>query len=156
MHESIDQYDQAILRALKKDGALTNAQLSEMVNLSPSQCSRRRLRLEKEGIIAGYHARLNDEAMGLGLRAVIRVNLNSHSEKNAKEFSGLLNSHDEIIEAFSVSGDADYILIVQCKDLASFSDFIHTVLLPQPIIGQVKSEIALKEIKQPHSLHLPK
>ena len=118
MHISLNHHDRAILRALQKNGALTNAQLSEAVNLSPSQCSRRRLRMENAGIIAGYHARLNAEAMGFSLRAVVRVNLNSHSEKNAQDFARLLNSHDEIIEAFSGSGDADYVLIMQCKDLA--------------------------------------
>lgn len=148
MHISLNSYDHAILRALRRNGALTTAQLSEAVHLSPSQCSRRRLRMEKAGIITGYHARLNAQAMGLSLRAVVRVNLNSHSEKNARDFSNLLNAYDEIIEAFSVSGDADYVLIMQCKDLANFADFIHTVLLPQPIVGQVKSEIALRQIKR--------
>lgn len=107
------------------------------------------MRLEKEGIIAGYHARLNHEALGLTLRAVVRVNLNSHSQQNETDFISLVSHHDEITEAFSVSGDADYVLIMQCRDLASFSDFIHHILLPKPMIGQVKSEIALSQIKQP-------
>ncbi|MEM9585178.1 MAG: Lrp/AsnC family transcriptional regulator [Pseudomonadota bacterium] len=146
MHTSLDSFDHQILRALEKNGALTNAQLSETVNLSTSQCSRRRVRLEKDGFILGYHARLNADAMGITLRAVVRVNLNSHSAENENEFTKMLASHDEIVEAFSVSGDADYILILQCENLARFADFIHSKLLPQPVIGQVRSEIVLKEI----------
>lgn len=150
MHALLDSHDHQILRALQRDGALTNAQLSEVVNLSASQCSRRRIRLEKDGVIAGYHARLNAEALGLGLRAVVRVNLNSHSADNAKDFAMMLASHPEIVEAFSVSGDADYVLIMQCESLTSFADFIHSRLLPQAIIGQVRSEIVLKDIKRPY------
>ena len=150
MHFSIDAFDHQILRALERNGALTNAQLSELVHLSTSQCSRRRVRLEKEGIISGYHARLNAEAMGMTLRAVVRINLNSHSAENEREFTAMLSRNDEIIEAFSVSGDADYILIMQCENLAGFADFIHAKLLPQSIIGQVRSEIVLRDVKRPH------
>ena len=97
-----------------------------------------------------HHARLNHEALGLTLRAVVRVYLYSHSQQNETDFISLVSHHDEITEAFSVSGDADYVLIMQCRDLASFSDFIHHILLPKPMIGQVKSEIALRQIKQPY------
>lgn len=151
MHISLDQFDYQILRALERNGALTNAQLSEVVNLSTSQCSRRRVRLEKDGFISGYHARLNAEAMGFTLRAVVRVNLNSHSTQNERDFTNFLAHHDQIVEAFSVSGDADYILILQCENLGDFADFIHSSLLPQPMIAQVRSEIVLKDIKRPHA-----
>jgi len=150
-HISLDTFDHKILRALQRNGALTNAQLSEEVNLSTSQCSRRRVRLEKEGIISGYHARINAEAMGIALRAVVRVNLNSHSASNENDFIKMLASHDEIVEAFSVSGDADYVLILQCENLTRFADFIHSTLLPHAVIGQVRSEVVLKDIKRPHS-----
>ena len=149
MQISLDNYDHVILNALVRNGALTNAQLSDQVNLSASQCSRRRIRLEAEGLIEGYHAKLNAEVMGISLRAIVRVNLKSHSEENAEYFAKLLQQHEEIVEAFSVSGDADYVLIVQFKNLTLFGDFIHSSLLPQKIIGQVRSEIVLREIKRP-------
>jgi DNA-binding Lrp family transcriptional regulator len=148
MHISLDAFDSKILRALVKNGALTNAQLSEIVNLSTSQCSRRRVRLEKAKFISGYHARLNPDAMGRALRTVVRVNLNSHSADNENKFSKMLKSNDAIVEAFSVSGDADYILILQNESLIRFADFIHSKLLRQPIINQVRSEIVLRDFKQ--------
>ena len=144
---TLDDFDQNILQALEQDGALTNAQLSEIVNLSASQCSRRRMRLEQDGVITSYHARLNSQKMGLTLKAVVRVNLHSHSEENEAEFNRLIHHCDEIKEAFSVSGDADYVLVMQCRDLSHFSDFIHNILLPKTMIAHVKSEIALKQIK---------
>ena len=149
MQVSLDQYDHKILNALVRNGALTNAQLSEHVNLSASQCSRRRIRLETEGVIQGYHARLNQKTMGISLRAMVRVHLQSQSEENAVHFARLLEQYKEIVEAFSVSGDADYVLIVQCENLEQFADFIHSSLLPQKIIGQVRSELVLREIKRP-------
>ena len=103
MSISLDPYDIKILDALEKNGALTNTQLSEIVNLSASQCSRRRIRLEQEAFITGYHARLNNEKIGLTLRSVVRVNLNSHSQQNEADFINLIHQHEEIKEAFSVS-----------------------------------------------------
>ena len=149
MQISLDNYDHVILNALVRNGALTNAQLSDQVNLSASQCSRRRIRLEAEGLIEGYHAKLNAEVMGISLRAIVRVNLQSHSEENAEYFAKFLEQHEEIVEAFSVSGDADYVLIVQFKNLTLFGDFMESSLLPQKIIGQVRSESVLREIKRP-------
>ena len=88
MQVSLDEYDRKILTALVQNGALTNAQLSEIVSLSPSQCSRRRINLEAKGIIQGYHARLDAEAIGIALRAIVRVNLQSHLRKTQKIFYG--------------------------------------------------------------------
>ena len=148
MQVSLDKYDRKILDALVQNGALTNAQLSEIVNLSPSQCSRRRINLETKGVIQGYHARLNSEAIGISLRAIVRINLQSHAEDDAKEFLRLIEQQQEVAEAFSVSGDSDYVLILKCENLRTFADFIHTKLLPQKVISQVRSEIVLNEIKR--------
>lgn len=135
------------MRALEQDSAHTNARLAEAIGLSTSQCSRRRAALEANGVIVGYHARLDTEAMGRSLRAVVRVNLTSHSEDQAGEFTSLVAQSDEIKEAFAVSGDADYVLLIQCADLATFANFIHETLLPFPNVGQVKSEIVLRGLK---------
>lgn len=78
----------------------------------------------------------------------MRVNLQSHAEEDAKDFLRLIEQNQEVAEAFSVSGDADYVLILQCENLRTFADFIHTKLLPQKVIRQVRSEIVLNEIKR--------
>jgi len=147
MHNKLDKFDLLILQALERDGAQTNAAVAELVGLSTSQCSRRRASLEKSGVIVGYHARLNPEIMGRNLRAVVRVNLNSHNKDKAGEFASLVESSVEIKEAFAVSGDADYVLLIQCEDLNKFARFIHETLLPFPNVGQVKSEIVLHGLK---------
>lgn len=147
MHKKLDKFDLAILRALERDGSQTNARLAEFVGLSTSQCSRRRAALEESGVIVGYHARLDPAAMGRSLRAVVRVNLASHSEERAGEFNALVERSSEIREAFAVSGDADYVLLIQCTDLTAFANFIHQTLLPFPNVAHVKSEIVLRGLK---------
>ncbi len=143
----IDRFDRAILKALQRNAALTNAELAQLVNLSPSQCSRRRSRLEAGGQIAGYAARLDPASLGYGLKAVTRVNLVSHSERNAESFADFLARHAEVRQAFSVSGEADYVLIIVARDLAAFADFIHRHLLLHPQVGRVQSEIVLMNLK---------
>lgn len=143
----IDQFDHAILAALQEDASLTNAALAEMVNLSASQISRRRVALEKAGIIRGYGARLDAARLGFGLRAVTRVNLRSHGADMESDFARFVATHPQICAAFSVSGDADYILDIRVADLQAFADFIHLKLLPHPQVAQVRSEIVLKTLK---------
>lgn len=147
-HEmDMDRFDIAILGALQRDGSMTNAALAEVANLSASQCSRRRAALEQAGVIEGYSARLNPAKLGFGLRAIIRVNLSSHGQRKEDDFARFVASHPQIRSAFSVSGDADYVLDVRVRDLEAFADFVHRHLLPHPQVSQVRSEIVLRTLK---------
>lgn len=143
----MDEFDHKIALSLQRDASLTNAQLAEVVNLSPSQCSRRKAALENNGVIQGYTANLNPKAMGYNLRAVVRVNLLSHDGTNDSRFSKFISACDEVLEAHSVSGDFDYVLSIYVHDLDTFADFIHNRLLPHPDVSQVRSEIVLKTLK---------
>ena len=96
---SVDAFDLKMLAALQDDGRLTNQQLADLVGLSASQCSRRRMRLEEEKVIAGYHADLAGEALGFNLIAFIHITLATHSPDNAKKFRALVNRVDAIQEA---------------------------------------------------------
>ena len=141
----MDRADVSILNALQNDGSLSNVALAEVVNLSPSQCSRRRNALEQEGVIAGYHARINPRSVGFGLRAITRVNLSGHGKEDS--FLDFLNEREEVRTAHSASGDADYILEIYVRDLDAFASFIHDALLPHPQVGHVRSEIVLRTVK---------
>lgn len=144
---TLDQFDIAILSALQKDGTMTNAALSEVANLSPSQCSRRRSALEEAGLISGYSARLNARKLGFGLRAITRVNLLGHGQGKDDAFARFVAAQPEIRSAFSVSGDADYVLDIVVQDLDAYADFLHQKLLPHPQVAQVRSEMILKTLK---------
>ena len=142
-----DDYDRAILAALQADASLTNAQLGERVNLSPSQCSRRRAALEAAGVIAGYAARLDPRALGFGIRAFTRVNLRAHGRASDSDFAGAIGRLPQVRRAHSVSGDADYLLEIVVEDVDALAAFVHEHLLPHPAIAQVRSEIVLKTVK---------
>ena len=155
MHgRDIDQFDLAILRALQRDGSLTNAALAETVCLSASQVSRRRAALEADGIIEGYRARLDAGALGYGLRAITRVNLAAHSAHSNETFSTFVRGKPQVRSAYSVSGDADYILHIHVRDLEAFADFVHRHLLPHPDVQHVRSEIVLTTLKEEEGLPL--
>lgn len=155
MHDRvIDGFDRAILTALQRDGSLTNAALAERVHLSPSQVSRRRAALEADGIIEGYSARLDAGRLGFGLRAVTRVNLAAHGVRSDETFGTFVRSKPQVREAYSVSGDADYVLHIHVRDLEAFADFIHRHLLPHPEVAHVRSEIVLTRLKEDTGLPL--
>src|ERR1700752_1094014 len=134
-----DPFDLKMLAPLQDDGRLTNQELADLVGLSASQCSRRRMRLEEEKVIAGYHADLSGEALGFNLIAFINITLATHSPDNAKKFRALVNRVDEIQEAYSLTGDSDYVLKAVLRDLKSLSDIVNDVLMPHPSVAHVRS-----------------
>src|SRR5258705_7242157 len=151
---SVDTFDLKMLAALQDDGRLTNQQLADLVGLSASQCSRRRMRLEQEKVIAGYHADLSGEALGFNLIAFIHITLATHSPDNAKKFRALVNRVDEIQEAYSLTGDADYLLKAVLRDLKSLSDIVNNVLMPHQSVAHVRSSIVLDRLKERSKLPL--
>ncbi len=150
---SVDAFDLKILSALQDDGRLTNQQLADLVGLSASQCSRHRMRLEEEGI-SGYHADLASEALSFGVIAFIHITLATHSPDNAKRFRALVNRVDDIQEAYSLTGDADYLLKAVLRDLKSLSDIVNNVLMPHQSVAHVRSSIVLDRLKESSKLPL--
>jgi len=151
---SVDAFDLRMLAALQDDGRLTNQQLADLVGLSASQCSRRRMRLEQEKVIAGYAANLSGETLGFGLIAFITIALATHSPDNSKKFRALINRVDAIQEAYSLTGDADYVLKAVLRDLKDLSDLVNNVLMPHPSVAHVRSSIVLDRLKESAKLPL--
>ncbi len=143
----LDSFDLKLLAALQEDGRLTNAELAERIGLSASQCSRRRIRLEESGIIRGYEARIDAERVGLPVLALVQVVLGTHSNDNARKFAAFVNSVEEIQEAYSVTGDADYVLKVVVASLPDLAKLISDTILVHPTVSHVKSSIVLGRLK---------
>ncbi len=154
--EELDQFDRKILALLQIDARLTNNDLSERVNLSPSQCSRRRQRLEESGFIRGYRAVLDRDLLGFPLVNIISVTLATHNRDNARRFAELLARLPEVQEAHALTGEMDYIVKVVTPDLKSLSDFVNGVLLPHEAVQHVKTAIVLETLKETGSLPLAK
>ncbi|WP_424985832.1 Lrp/AsnC family transcriptional regulator [Microbulbifer sp. S227A] len=144
----LDSTDTRLLAALQKDAHLTAQQLGEMLNLSPSQAGRRRQRLESMGYIRGYSARLDPLRLGLTVQGFIQVQLETHGPEQSKGFARLVQTRPEITSAWTMTGDADYLLRVYCEDLPALNALIHDVLLAHPVVARVQSQIVMDQLKR--------
>jgi DNA-binding Lrp family transcriptional regulator len=151
---SIDQFDRKILALLQEDARLTNNEISERINLSPSQCSRRRQRLEEEGYVSAYRAQLDRERLGFSLVSMISVTLATHNRDNARRFADLVSRLPEVQEAHALTGEMDYHLKVVTRDLKALSEFVNDVLLPHESVQHVKTAIVLQSLKEAGPLPL--
>ncbi|MGI9228549.1 MAG: Lrp/AsnC family transcriptional regulator [Gammaproteobacteria bacterium] len=143
----IDETDRSLLRALQQDALLTAQELGERLNLSPSQAGRRRQRLEKTGYLKGARAIVDAAGLGLGIQAFVSVQMVTHSEKNHTSFLRLVRATEAITAAFTLTGEADYLLRVWCKDLQALHQLIHGTLLPHQAIARVQSQIVVDQMK---------
>lgn len=124
----IDQTDRRILRALSRDGRLSNLALADQVGLSPSACLRRVAALEKRGVIAGYRAVLNPEKIGIGFTAYVTVGLNKHNKESQHAFERAMKNAPEVSECHNTTGAVEYLLRVEVADLVAYKHF-HTEVL---------------------------
>jgi DNA-binding Lrp family transcriptional regulator len=152
--KDVDAFDRKILALLQEDARLTNNDLSERVNLSASQCSRRRQRLEEEGLIRGYRAVLDRERLGFPLVNIVSVTLATHNRDNARRFAELLARLPEVLEAHALTGEMDYFVKVVTPDLKSLAEFVNDVLLPHESVQHVKTSIVLQTLKGTTALPL--
>ncbi len=148
----MDAFDLKLLAALQQDGRLTNFELADRVGLSPSQCSRRRALLEQSGVIAGYHAHLSAEALGLDVTVFVQVTLATHSPENAQRFRRLIAGLHEVQEAYALTGEADYLVKLTVHDLKALSQILNEVFLPHESVAHVRSSIVLDRLKQTTTL----
>lgn len=143
----LDETDKRLLAALQRDAQLTAQQLSEMLHLSPSQAGRRRQRLEAEGLVKCYVARLDALSLGLSVQGFIQVHLASHGADQSRAFKTLVERTPEITDAWTMTGDADYLLRVYCADLPDLNRLIQDVLLLHPAVARVQSQIVMDQLK---------
>ncbi len=143
----LDKTDSRLLAELQKNAHLPAAELGDMLALSPSQAGRRRQRLEMDGYITGYGAKLDAQRLGLTVQGFVQVQMAAHDDKAAKSFASLITLRPEVISAWTLTGEADYLLHVYCADLAALNIFIQEVLLPHPAVARVQSQIVMNELK---------
>ena len=144
----LDEYDLKLLKAVQQDARASNVELSDRVLLSPSQCSRRLARLEEIGVIAAYHAAVSPEKVGLSVSAYVQVVLKRHDRDAVDRFRQALNNLPQILEAYAITGDADFILKVVATDLKSLSGYLMDHILMQDAVGTIRSNIMLDCIKK--------
>jgi len=138
--------------ALQRDGRISNQRLAEAVGLSPAAAWRRVKTLEDDGTIARYVALLDRGRTKLDLCAFIHVTLARHVQESTTAFEAAILDRPEVLECYATTGDADFILRVVAKDIAAFDRFLEDFLFALPQISQVRSNIALRELKQETAL----
>lgn len=143
----MDSIDRKIIRTLQQDGRISNQELSETVNLSPSPCLRRLRQLEKSGVITGYAARIDAEAYGLPLLVFVRVTLANHSEEVIHKFENAIDGIEEVVECFLLTGSADYLLRIMVADLRGYERFVREKLQPIGGIGSIDSGFVYSTVK---------
>jgi DNA-binding Lrp family transcriptional regulator len=143
----LDAIDSRLLALIQRDAMITAQDLGAALNLSPSQAARRRQRLEAAGYVTGYRAELDPARLGLGVEAFIQVVMATHTEQNARDFVRLTRSQPEITGAWTLTGEADYLLRIFCADLAALNRLVQQVLLPHPAVSRVQSQIVMERVK---------
>ncbi len=145
---NIDDFDLKILTLLQSNGRLTNQELSELIGLSASQCSRRRIALEQAQLILGYHARLAPDAAGQEMLGLIEVRLLNHTPECVASFHKMVSGVDAIIDAYKTTGDADYLLKVAVADLPGLNHLISGILAQNKSVAHLKTSVVLNRLKE--------
>lgn len=154
MQSTLDRTDLRILAELQINGRTSNTELAAAVNLSPSACLRRVQKLEADGVIAGYGARLDPRALGLGLQAFVRVQLSRHEAAAIDEFIERVTGWEEVVSCYALTGDMDYLLQVYVADLEGFSRFLLDRLLNASGVADVNTSFVLRSVKASTALPL--
>ncbi len=139
--------DVRILDALQQDATLSQDELATRVGLSRTSCWRRIRELETAGLIERRVAVLNPKLAGIRLQVLLAVALTEHTDENRQLFEGHIARLDEVTEAFSVSGERDYVLQVAVRDMEAYNTFLNTRILSHPAVRSASSTFALRRVK---------
>lgn len=139
----IDDMDDRILRVLTREGRISNQALAEKAGLSPSACLRRVAALERDGVITGYRATLDPTRMGRGFVAYVGVGLSDHSKTSQEAFERSIARAPEVRECHNITGTIEYLLRVECADLASYKVFHTDILGALPQVKAITSYVVM-------------
>ncbi len=150
----LDAIDRKILNRLQADGRMTNAELAERINLSPSACLRRVNRLEAEGVIAGYAMLVNQAAIGLGTNVIVEVTLDSQAEEYLNDFEQAVRQVPAVMECYLMAGDADYVVRVAVADVPDFERIHKEYLSRLPHVARIRSIFVMRTVYKSNGVEL--
>ncbi|MEX0286864.1 MAG: Lrp/AsnC family transcriptional regulator [Paracoccaceae bacterium] len=142
----LDTTDKKILAALQRDGRMSNAELSEQVNLSPSACHRRVQRLEADGYIRNYVALLDARKMNVPTTVFVEITLQGQAEELLDAFEKAVARIPDVLECHLMAGTADYILRVVAENTEDFARIHRQYLSRLPGVAQMQSSFALRTV----------
>jgi DNA-binding Lrp family transcriptional regulator len=150
----LDDYDRRILRAWQAQGDLGPVEMSAHIHLSPSQCSRRMQRLRRDGYVDGIRALLSAQRLNVGLAAYVLLVMRTHEPAALTAFNDRMAALDEVLTCDALTGEADMILKVATRDLASFNRLLSREILGIPQVASARSSIILESRKTTTALPL--
>ena len=143
----LDKIDRIILNQLLKDGRMTNVELAEKAGISAPPCLRRVRTLENNGIIEGYHARVDAAALGYTVTVFTHIGLENQNDEELRKFERQVQDWERVRECYLISGDSDFLLKVVAKDWDDYQQFLTTRLTSTPNIKHVRSSMGVRVCK---------
>ena len=149
----LDRIDYAILDTLQKEGRISNVEMAKRVHLSPSPCLERVKRLEAEGYIEGYVAKLNASKLNLGMAAFIQVTLDRTTGDVFDNFKDELVKIQAVAECHMVAGGFDYLVKLRIRNMEDYRDVLGQ-LVELPGVAQTHTYVVIEQVKQDNGLPL--
>lgn len=147
MINPLDRQDRAILRTLQSDGRISVTQLADKIGLSPNATAERMRRLQRDGVITGFHARLSPEALGRSLLAFVEVKLDRTSSDVFDAFAAAIRKAPDVEECHMVAGGFDYLLKTRHRDMAAYRAFLSDTLLSLPGVRETHTYAVMEEVR---------
>lgn len=144
---TIDRIDRKILRILQEDGRVSNVSLAQRVGLSPTACNERVRKLEREGVIDSYHARINPAKLGANLMVFVEITLTRTSPDAFAEFSEAVRGTPEILECHLVAGDFDFLIKARVPDMPAYRKLLGETILTMPGVNESRTYVVMEEVK---------
>lgn len=155
MNVKLDKIDRKILDILQSNAKITNANLAQEIGLSPAPTLERVKKLENAGIINSYHAKLDNEKVGLGVNTFVTVSLKGHNKDNIDKFIKSINNIDEIIECHHVTGSGDFILKIISKDIPAYQKLMLEKVSNIDVVDNMQSMVILSTFKDSKVMPIP-
>ena len=148
----MDYIEYKLLNSLQKNARLTNLELAKQAGLSASPCLRRVKSLEESGVITGYSAIINQNKVNLSVNVFVQVSLERQSEERLQIFEEKIMEYREVMEAYLMTGEADYLLRIVVKDLQAYEKFLKDNLTKIKGIASIRSYFSLKQVTRKYNL----
>ncbi len=152
MSQKLDKIDLRILHNLQDNSKITNLELSKRIGLSPAPTLERVKKLESQEIIASYHAHVNPASIGLHVQTFVLVSLAWQKEDALNRFLAKVKDLDEVVECYVITGEADVLIKIICKDIPSYEHLLLTTLSKIEEIERLKTLMTLSSVKKSNVL----
>jgi DNA-binding Lrp family transcriptional regulator len=155
MTQPLDEKDCIVLQQLQRDARTSNTELARRVDLSAPGLQKRLRKLETSGVITGYVALVDPEAVGYDMLCFVQVTLQRHEPQAIARFRALVQTMPEVLECHHITGEYDYLLKVVLRNRKHLEHFLTETLTPIPGMDKLRTSLVLSEIKATTAVPVP-